>query len=72
MIGVWSLQIISRMIAKHLPEHRIMKKYFAIQLVLVLYKFQPALIHGATYGIQLMTNYQIDSKIIENGKIGII
>lgn len=49
-----------------------MQKYFAIQLVLILYKLQPALMHGFCYGIQITTGYQISSKVIENGKIGII
>lgn len=75
VIGVWSLQITSRMIAKHLPEHRILQKYFAIQLVLILYKLQPALINGFSYGMHMVAGYQINSKIIQNGKrqiIGII
>lgn len=68
LIGVWSLQITSRMIAKHLPEHRIMQKYFAIQLVLILYKLQPAVLNGLSYSIYMLADYQINSKIIQNGK----
>lgn len=68
LIGVWGLQISSRMIANHLPEHRILKKYFAIQLVLILYKLQPALINGFSYGMHMIAGYQINSKIIQNGK----
>lgn len=69
MFGVWSLQINSRMVAPQLPDHKIMHKYFAIQLVLILYKLQPVLLHGIAYGIKYATDYQINSKIIENGKI---
>lgn len=69
LFGVWSLQINSRMIAAHLPEYKIMPKYFAIQLVLVLYKLQPALIHGVFFAIESTTGFRINSKIIENGKI---
>lgn len=69
LFGVWSLQINSRMIAAHLPDHQIMPKYFAIQLVLILYKLQPALIHAFCYAIESMTEYRISSKIVENGKV---
>lgn len=65
---MWSLQITSRMIAKHLPEHKIMPKYVTIQLVLILYKLQPTLMHGFCSAIQMMTTYRIASKCIENGK----
>lgn len=70
-IGVWSLQITSRMIASHLPEHRIMPKYFAIQLVLILYKLQPTLMHGFCHGVETFMDYRIASKIVENGKIAV-
>lgn len=69
MCGVWSLQINSRMIAAHLPEYKIMHKYFAIQLVLILYKLQPVLIHAFCYGVETATGYRFNSKVIENGKI---
>lgn len=69
LLGVWSLQINSRMIAVHLPEYKIMHKYFAIQLVLILYKLQPALIHAFCYGVEMLAGYRINSKVIENGKI---
>lgn len=58
------------MIAAHLPDHKIMPKYFAIQLVLILYKLQPALMHVFCYAIELITDYRINSKIVENGKLG--
>lgn len=57
------------MIAAHLPEYKIMHKYFAIQLVLILYKLQPALIHVFCFGVETLAGYRINSKIIENGKI---
>lgn len=68
LIGVWSLQITSRMIAKHLPEHKIMHKYAAIQLVLILYKLQPTLMHGICSAVEMNTSHRIASKCIENGK----
>lgn len=57
------------MIAAYLPEYKIMHKYFAIQLVLILYKLQPALIHVFCFGVETLAGYRISSKIIENGKI---
>lgn len=60
------------MIAKHLPEHKIMHKYFAIQLVLILYKLQPTIIHGVIHAIESLSDYRVGSKIIVNGEINII
>lgn len=71
LTGVWALQITSRMITKYLPEHKILPKYFAIQLVLVCYKFQPAILQSLSTGIESMTQYRIQSKVIENGKFEI-
>lgn len=68
LTGIWSLQITSRMMARYLPDHAIMPKYFAIQLVLVLYKFQPILIRFGLSGLEMVFGLQlIPSKIIENG-----
>lgn len=68
MTGVWSLQITSRMIDKYLPDHKIMFKYVAIQLVLVLCKLQPLLLSGLSNAIEMTTNYRIASKCVENCK----
>lgn len=68
MTGVWSLQITSRMIDKHLPDHKIMFKYVAIQLVLVLCKLQPLILSGLSTAIGMTTNYRVAGKCVENGK----
>lgn len=68
MTGIWALQISSRMIAQGLPEYKIMQRYFAIQLVLVVYKLQPIILHGVCYGIENFTQYKVISKVVENGK----
>lgn len=57
------------MIAAHLPEYKIMHKYFAIQLVLILYKLQPLLIRAFFNGVATVAGYHINSKVIENGMI---
>lgn len=49
-----------------------MHKYFAIQLVLILYKLQPTIIHGVIHAIESLGDYRIGSKIIVNGEINII
>lgn len=67
-LGVWSLQINSRMIAAHLPELRIIPKYFAIQLVLILYKLQPLILRQICYAIELLFDQHINSKVVQNGK----
>lgn len=68
LTGVWSLQITSHMIARHLPEHKIMFKYASIQLVLVLYKLQPLVLHGLGNIVEMTTSYRIASRCVENGK----
>lgn len=71
LTGVWAIQICSRMIAKYLPNHRIMQKYFAIQLVVICYKFQPAILQIVSLIIESVTNYRIQSKVIKNGELTI-
>lgn len=68
MTGVWALQITSHMVAKHLPDHKIMHKYASIQLVLILYKLQPIVLQALASAIASMTDYHIASKCVENGK----
>lgn len=48
-----------------------MQKYFAIQLVVICYKFQPAILQIASVIIESVTNYRIQSKVIENGEFTI-
>lgn len=56
------------MIDKHLPDHKIIYKYVAIQLVLVLCKLQPVVLSGLNNVIEMTTSYRIASKCIENSK----
>lgn len=68
MIGVWGLQINTRMIAPYIPQYNLMGKYFAIQFVIILYKLQPAILNGLCYAIESWTTYRIKHKFVENGK----
>lgn len=68
LTGVWGLQIIARMVSRYLPDHKIMHKYFAIQLVLFIYRFQPIAIRVGLNVIDMIFGLRIQSKIIENGK----
>lgn len=68
LIGVWALQINARMITPYLPQHNIMKKYFCIQLVLILCKLQPAIIQLISYIINMITGQEFATKLMENSK----
>lgn len=71
MTGVWALQITARMISPYLPEYKIMGKYFAVQLVLIFCKLQPAIIQLICFTINSMNQYRITTKIMENGKVDV-
>lgn len=70
--GIWGLQITFRMISKYLPDHKIMHKYFAVQFVLVLYKFQPILIKFGWFFLDALFGLRLPSKILENGNFTIL
>lgn len=68
LTGVWGLQITARMIAPYLPEYKIMPKYFAIQLVLIFCKLQPAIIQLICFIINSVNEYRLTTKILENSE----
>lgn len=68
LTGVWGLQITARMIAPYLPEYKIMPKYFAIQLVLIFCKLQPAVIQLIFFLVNAVNEYQFTTKIMENSE----
>lgn len=70
LTGVWALQINARMIAPYLPEHKIMAKYFCIQLVLIFCKLQPAIIQLVCLVINSLGEQRITTKVMENSKFG--
>lgn len=66
--GVWSLQMTARMISSLFHEHRILPKYFAVQLVLVICKLQPLIAQGLLMAIELDFTYPITSRVFGNSK----
>lgn len=68
LIGVWGLQITARMITPYLPEHKIMPKYFAIQLVLIFCKLQPAIIDLICFIINAISKQRLVTEQAENSE----
>lgn len=68
LTGVWGLQITARMIAPYLPDYKIMPKYFAIQLVLIFCKLQPAVIQLICFIVNSINENRITTKIMENSE----
>lgn len=66
MTGVWALQINARMIAPYLPEHKIMAKYFCVQLVLIFCKLQPMIIQTICFAVNSIYSEKLTSRVIEN------
>lgn len=58
----------ARMISSLYHEHRILPKYFAMQLVLVICKLQPLIAQGILMVIELDYTYPITSRVFGNSK----
>lgn len=68
LTGVWALQINARMISPYLPEHKIVAKYFCIQMVLIICKLQTVVIQAICFAINSINSYKITTRIMENCK----
>lgn len=68
LLGVWGLNIITRMIAPHFPGLNLKGKYFALQLVLMTNKLQPILGNVIITNVQMPCSYPLTTMLYKNGK----
>lgn len=70
MIGIWGLNITVKTLGPFLTEYRILGKLLCIQLVLILCKLQPTIIHQVVRSIEVEEpSFPLTPKVYVNGKI---
>lgn len=69
LIGIWGLNITVRTVGPLLPDYHILGKLLAIQLVLILCKLQPTIIHQVVRGVEFEEpGFPLSPKVYANGK----
>lgn len=69
LIGIWGLNITVRSLGPFLPDYHILGKLLAIQLVLILCKLQPTIIHQIVRVVDFEEpGFPLSPKVYANGK----
>lgn len=69
LVGIWGLNITIQSLGPFLKDYKMFGKLLAIQLVLILCKFQPTIIHQVVRGIEFEEpGFPLSPKVYANGK----